>query len=59
MRYARVTLTVAVDDADDQHFEALDYLIPPLYKALEQHPEVTLLDYASEAMKLVYGDSND
>lgn len=56
MRFARVTLTVAVDDADDEHFEALDYLIPALYKALEHHPEVTLLEYYSEPQKLVFGE---
>lgn len=57
MRFARVTLTVAVDDADDDHhFEALDHLIPALYRALEHHPEVTLLEYASEPQKLVFGE---
>ncbi len=56
MRFARVTLTIAVDDADDEHFEALDHLIPALYKALEHHPEVTLLEYYSEPQKLVFGE---
>jgi hypothetical protein len=56
MRFSRITLTVAVNDADDEHFEALDYLIPPLHTALDDHPDVILLNYSSEPMKLVFGE---
>lgn len=58
MKYARITLTVAVGNFidDDERFEALDHVIPPLHTALDDHPDVILLDYSSEAMKLVFGE---
>ncbi|MCP4742459.1 MAG: hypothetical protein GY871_09600 [Actinomycetales bacterium] len=56
MRYARITITVAVENYGVDHFEPLDHVIPPLHTALDDHPDVILLDYVSEPMKLVFGE---
>jgi hypothetical protein len=59
MRFAKVTLYVAVQDYvtsvenGPPQVDALDYVMPALHKGLEDDPDVTLLDYYSEDMRLV------
>ena len=60
MRFAKITLYVAVNDYitsvetdEPPHGDALDWVMPALQKGLEDEPDVTLLDYDSEDMRLV------
>jgi len=62
MRFAKITLYVAVHDyvtsvenEEPLHGDALDYVMPALHKGLDDEPDVTLLDYYSEDMRLVPG----
>ena len=62
MRFAKITLYVAVQDYvtcvenEPPQVDALDYVMPALHKGLDDDPEVTLLDYYSEDMRLVPSD---
>ena len=62
MRFAKITLYVAVQDYvtsvenSPPQVDALDYVMPALHKGLDDDPDVTLLDYYSEDMRLVPSD---
>lgn len=61
MRFAKVTLYVAFEDygttsvgtAEQLPDNALDYVMPALEQGLDNDPDVTVLDFESEEMRLV------
>ena len=65
MKFAKITLYVAVQDYmtcvesnvdEASRSDALDYVMPTIENALDDDPEVTLLDYYSDDMRLVPSD---